>query len=450
MKAILRRWWPLLVRVSGNFWAAPMALGVLAIGSAALSLWLDSTGVTGFLADVGPPFSFQVEGARSLLATVAGSIVTVASLVFSLTLVALTLAAGNIGSRLLQRYMRKTTMQMTLGIFVATFLYAMVVLSAVAKGAVPPLSLGVSLLLAVLSIFWLVYAFHDLARSIQVDNAVAELARDLHRDIRRRAVETHADLHEIDPVRLPVLFSVRAEADGYLQAVDHDGLIAAARQADAVVTLHRRGGDFVLAGEELAGIAMAVPREEDAAAVSERLRQAVLDALVQGTSRAQGEDPTFAVHLVVEIAGRALSPGVNDFYTALACVDHLGAALASTLRLKLHRGRFGDEDGCLRLISHELTFEMIAGSALDPLRQCAAGYPPILLRLVEMLARLAPLAASPRERELLAWPGRQCLVDAGRLLPNPSDHDKVAHAYRRLEEALEISAEAGKAASQSA
>jgi len=449
MKSVLRCWWRLLVRVSGNFWAAPMALGGLAVGLAALSLWLDATGATAFLARVGPPFSFEVEGARTLLATVAGSIVTVASLVFSLTLVALTLAAGNIGSRLLQRYMRKTTMQMTLGIFVATFLYAMVVLSVVAKGAVPPLSLGVSLLLAILSIFWLVYAFHDLARSIQVDNAVAELARDLHRDIRRRAVEAHADLREIEPARLPVLFSVRAEADGYLQAVDHEGLIAAARRADAVVTLRRRSGDFVLAGEELAGVAMAVPRDADAA-VAETLRKAVLDALVLGARRAQGEDPTFAVHLVVEIAGRALSPGVNDFYTALACVDHLGAALASALRLNLHRGRFGDEDGCLRLISNELTFEMIAGSALDPLRQCASGYPPMLLRLMEMLARLAPMAAVPGERELLAWHGRQCLVDAARLLPNPADHDKVVQAHRRLEEALAAKAVAEGAKPQSA
>ena len=441
MSSLYRRFWRLLLRTSGTFWFAPMALALVAVVLAALCLWVDSTGATTFLAGIGPPFSFQVDGARSLLSTVAGSIITVASLVFSLTLVALTLAAGNIGSRLLQRYMRKTTMQLTLGIFVGTFLYVMVVLSVVAKGAVPPLSLGVALLLTVVSIFWLIYAFHDLARSIQVDKAVADLARDLHRDIRRRAVESHIDLREIDKVRLPVLFRVLAKADGYVQAVNRDGIVAAAREAEAVVTLRRRSGDFVLAGEELADVAMAAPAVGEAAGVAERLREAVQDSVVLGTSRAEGEDPTFAVHLVVEIAGRALSPGVNDFYTALACVNHLGAALAATLRMELHSGRYGDEDGWLRLISNELTFRMIADSALDPLRHCAVGYPPVLLQLIDMLLRLAPMTRSQSEREVLAWHGHQCLVDAGRLLRNAADHEVAVRTHRRLEAALDRSAE---------
>lgn len=436
MRAMRRLLWPALLRISGNFWFLPGSLALLSLALAALCLWLDERGITAFLADVGPPFSFHVEGARSLLAVVAGSIITVASLVFSLTLVALTLAAGNIGSRLLQRYMRKTTMQMTLGIFVGTFLYTMVVLAAVAEGAVPPLSLGIALLLTIVSIFWLIYAFHDLSRSIQVDTAVAELADDLDRSIRKRAVRNRSEAREIPGVELPLLFSVPAERDGYLQAIDHDNLVAAARTANAVVTLTRRSGTFVLEGEEVARIAMAVPQVDEPSEKTADIARAVHAALVQGMSRAQGEDPTFAVHLIVEIAGRALSPGVNDFYTALACVDHIGSALATSLRLQLHSGRFADDEGCVRLISNELTFRMIADNALDALRQCAGGHPPVLLHLLQLLVRLAPLAGAKQEREVLSWHGQQLLADANRLVRNPADLQAIEAAHDQLGAAL--------------
>ncbi len=176
--------------MAASFWFHP-SLMALAAGLLALALLAgERAGMTEALSDWGPPFSVGAEGARSPLSTISGSIITVASLVFSLTLVALTLAAGSIGARLLQRYLRKRTIQLTLGIFVATFVFALIVQSAVgtAEDGVPRLAVFLALVLSICSLFWLIFAFHDLARTIQVDNAVASLSADLQRAPDRHAL----------------------------------------------------------------------------------------------------------------------------------------------------------------------------------------------------------------------------------------------------------------------
>lgn len=404
MIAALSRILVLTRRIAGSFWFLPGSMALLSALAAMALLAVDRAGLTGTLADWGPPFSVGAEGARSLLSTIAGSIITVASLVFSLTLVALTLAAGSIGARLLQRYMNKRTIQLTLGIFVATFVFSLIVQSSVGGDAansgdtdgVPRLSVFLALLLAIASLFWLIFAFHDLARTIQVDNAVASLSSDL-----RKALQNHAESDGNDPLPLPpgerpVRFSIAAGCDGYIQLIDYEALVKMAEASNAVVRLERAAGDFVLAEATLLQVEAAADAEG-----AERLWQDALKAVVFGPQRTEESDITFRIHLLVEIAARALSSGVNDFYTALICIDHLGAALAATLRSDLRSGRFPDGEGYLRVIALPLSFSVLADAALEPIRQSAGALPPVLSRLIDLTRRLAGLAGHRRELAVL-------------------------------------------------
>lgn len=435
----------LLRRVAGSFWFIPAVMALVAALGAMAVLALDRSGATEVLDEWGPPFSVGAEGARSLLSTIAGSIITVASLVFSLTLVALTLAAGSIGARLLQRYMHKRTIQLTLGVFVATFVFALIVQSAIGGGdlaGVPQLSVFLAVLLALASLFWLIFAFHDLAGSIQVDNAVASLSADLQAALKRHAVEdSHAE-PPLAPGERPVRFTLAAGSDGYVQFVDYSALVELAAEANALVRVRWAAGEFVLAEAELLEIEAAARPE-----AVECLRRDALKAFALGPQRTEESDITFRIHLMVEIAARALSPGVNDFYTALICIDHLGSALATTLRSDLQSGRYVDREGFLRVIGQPLTFATLAESALDPVRQSANGLPPVLLRLITLCGRLAGLARRPAELAVLRRHVQALRADVQDATPNTQDRSQLgtaaAEALRTIDAAEAAMAQGG-------
>ena len=424
-------------RLTVSFWLVPSTMAVLAIVFAFALLGLDRAGTTRGLEELGPPFSIGVDGARSLLSTITGSVITVASLVFSLILIALTLAAGSIGARLLQRYMRKRTIQLTLGVFVATFVYSLLVQSALggAEYGVPRLSVFVALLLAIASLFWLIFAFHDLARTIQVDNAVASLSNDLVAALTRQAEAASGCSESALPQKemaLPVRFDLPCETDGYVRSIDHEALVTLAAAADAVVRVRCGPGDFLLREQTLAEVRAAADSE-----ATERLRQEVPRVIVLGPSRSELGDPTFRIHLLVEIATRALSPGVNDLYSALICIDHLGRALATALRLGLHSGEYCDNSGTLRVVGHALSFETLVDAALNPIRQAAAGLPPVQQRLLGIIAQLASLTSDDKQKVALKGQADCVLADAQEKVRNDVDREAIREAHRAALIALE-------------
>ena len=225
-------------------------MSVSAVVLATVTLALDYAVSLPRLARVGGVFAAGPEGARAVLAAIAGSMVTVASLVFSMTLVTLQLASSQLGPRLIARFMRDRINQVVLGTFIATFLYALLVLQTVTESGaqpfVPHLSLTVALALTLLSLGWLVYFIHHVADSIQADTVIAGVAADLTHALERQYSQLAADdraAAATQPVPADVISqpaaSIPAGRGGYIQAIDAQALLGLARKHDLVIEILR-------------------------------------------------------------------------------------------------------------------------------------------------------------------------------------------------------------------
>ena len=369
-------------RLRSSFWFVPGLMTVGAFAAALIMLWVDTTpwntGVFWWMASS----PAGEDGARLVLSTIAGSMMTVASLVFSMTLIALTLAAGNIGPRLIERFMDNRINQIALGLFLATFVYSLLVLRAITGGDtpfIPHLSISFAMLMALLSFGWLIVFIHDMASSIQVDNVIARVGDELS-DSFRQLAKQHPDAILVSTDEPMPGTPIRAGRSGYIQAIDPKTLLEFAEDRDVIVQMQKRPGHFVIPSSIIAHVVG--PGDED---VGETMRS----AMVLGPKRTATQDSTFSIDLIVEIAARALSPGINDFYTALACVDHLAAALDIALERGLPGNGFQDKNGRLRLVLDPITIDGLLDTAFHPLRRAGCTNVSVTVRLLDSLTMLA-------------------------------------------------------------
>jgi len=385
----------------------------------------------------------RAEGARSLLSTLAGSVITVTGVAFSITIVSLQLASTQFGPRMLRNFMRDISNQLVLAVLVATFVYCLLVRTV--RGAdgpsadqfVPSISITVGLLLAVCSIGALVYFIHHMSAAIQADNVVAAVAADLNRAIdalfpARLGGETPTPPSE---ARAPAPGEaegvvVAASASGYLQAIDADRLLPLLAERDRAGRIEHRPGRFVIEGD---GLMVVWP----AARLDEEVIPALRKAFVLGRQRTLTQDAEFGFDQLAEIAVRALLPGINDPATATACLDRLGAALCRVARRLLPSPCRFDREGRLRIVTTSVTFPDVVHAAFDRIRQNARGSVPVLIRLVEVVAIVARQAPPDELRRALL---RQVTMvgRAGRELPEPSDREAVGRRVRAAEQALAL------------
>lgn len=378
----------LIHRLRASFWFLPGLMAVAAFAVAVASLSADAAGVSDRLRALGVLFAFEKDSARSLLSTLAGAMVTVVSLVFSLTLVTLTVAAGNLGARLLDRYMQNAVTQATMGLFAGTFVFTVMVLSSIGTKPVevPALSVVLALLMSIASIAWLMYGFHDLARSLQIDQAASEIARSLRRRIRdaaaRRDTGPAADIAALSGEP-----SLRVDAGdtGYVESIDWQALGVLARGRGLQFDVEVAQGAYVTPLDTVVAVHGDPGADPD---LEERVRAAIL----VGRVRTEADDMMFLVHLLVEIACRALSPGVNDLYTALACADHLCGCMVEALRHGLVRRVVRGDDGRILVCMRSADVRRMAATSLATLRRNGVGNTTFALRLIRNLERLAPAA----------------------------------------------------------
>lgn len=350
-------------------------------------------------------FGLGAEGARALLATIAGSMISIAATVFSITIVALSLAAGQLGPRLLRTFMRDRGTQLSLGMFIATFAFCIVVLGVVHGGDaapfVPSASVTAALVLALGSLAVLIYFIHHVATSIQAPEVIAVVGSDLDDAIDAlfplplSATGSSANLQT--PVRLHDGGGtiVCAPTSGYVQHIDMGALVALAVEADLIVSLARRPGDHVIAGTVIATV---WPQTQ----FDDAWRKRVCKAFRFGRVRTPVQDLQVLISQLVEIAQRALSPGINDPGTAEACIDRLAAALGTLAGRQLQSGHLADDSGRTRLlVSRPDTFKSLLDAAFDPIRNYSAGSLQVGLKLAGVIAELAQLAQGEAQRQAL-------------------------------------------------
>ena len=377
------------------------------------------------------------DAARQILTAIATAVITVVGLVFSITIVALTLASTQFGPRMLRNFVRDRGTQVTLGTFVATFVYAVLAVGSISHGRrgdfVPHLCVTVALGLVLAALGVLIYFIHHIAKTIQLPQVIASIAGDLSDavDAEVAAIDGASDAGEAGPsvaelrTRLAETgATVPAAKSGYLQFVAYADLVDIAAQSDGVVRLLYRPGHFVVEGLPLAE----VWPPDAAAGVARRLER----AHVTGPHRTLAQDLTFAIDQLVEIAIRALSPAVNDTFTAMTCIDWLSDGLCKVSARWNPRVVHRDGLGHVRVIAAEVRYDRFVERAFDKVRQAGRGMPAILIRQLDGLSRIAQKTASDPHRHVLVEQADMILRSSEESIPEQADRAAVRRRYDAL------------------
>lgn len=381
-----------LLRFTNNlresYWFVPTIMAVAAMLLAVGMVWLDSHHATTWMDRLPWLYAARPDGARSLLSSIGGSMIGVAGTTFSVTIAAVVYASGQYGPRLLSNFMSDRGNQVTLGTFIATFLYSLIVVRTIRSPGenageaafVPQLAVLVGVLLVLCSIAVLIYFIHHVPSRIHINSVIERIGDRLLEEIDNRfPVFVGQPLDEkTDDARIPAAFrsdadaaaierrsGIRAKHTGYIQLIDEKALIAVARDHDLVLRLQYQAGDFTHRGSVLVEAWPAEALDDDAAS-------ALRNAFAMGSRRTGLQDLRFLIDELVEIAARALSPGVNDPFTANSCLDWLGAALSDLARRDLPSRLRADDDERLRVITHPTTFAGFIDRGFGALAQYAA------------------------------------------------------------------------------
>jgi uncharacterized membrane protein len=330
------------------------------------------------------------DSARSILSTISAAMIGVAGTVFSVTLVALTLASSQFGPRLIKNFMYVRLNQIVLGSYIATYLYCLLVLMAVKDGSnytfIPSISILVAIIAAIANIILLIIFIHQIAVSIQADKVIADISDFISHQIKtlfpEKMEEEDSENDTVNVSAAQAKFKeskpIRSPESGYLQYVDNESLIEFITEQDAFFKLYFRPGSYLVKGMEIGEIYSNTPWEKE---TFEKIDK----HFVIGKTKTSQQDLEFSVHQMVEIASRALSSGINDPYTAIACIDNLTTTMSNLAQVKFHSKCKYDEEGKLRIVADVLDFEGVLDAAFNQIRQFSEGSTAVIIRLMEAM-----------------------------------------------------------------
>ena len=426
MNARLRK---LFNQLGETFWLVPAAMVLAAVLLAIGLLSLDRSGrLPGWLTESDWFYNGGGTGARTLLGAIASSAIGVAGTVFSITIAALSLAAGQMGPRLLRNFTSDRGVQMTLGAFLGTFSYALMVLRSVRTQEegpfTPHLALSVGILLAFACVATLLYFVAHMANRINVDTVV-DLVSD---DVRVAMKATVTDKVQDEPP--PPAFWANATPivdarRGYLQQLDEKGLAEWAASQGTAIRLLARKGDYVFPGAPIAVMSVQVPEAEEA----------VRRATALGAARGSSGDAEYAVRQLVEVAVRALSAGINDPHTAMSVLDRLGATLCDLAGTHLPSGVTA-HNGAVALVVPSVSYRSLVDVMFHMIRQNAAGSTAVMIRMLDVLTAVIAREGDAARREVLARHADLIWADAQREIGNKEDVADVGRRHATLRRTL--------------
>jgi uncharacterized membrane protein len=416
-----------------NLWLVPAVEVLIAVLLFAGTYALDRAAYNGVFRVPGWAISGSADAARQILTAIAAAIITVVGVVFSIVIVALTLTSTQFGPRMLRNFIRDRGTQLTLGTFVATFVYAILALGSIGQGArgnfVPHISITVMLVLMVADLAVLIYFLHHIAVQIQLPQVIAGIAGDL-----AQAIELQAG----DPAvgagaQLATLLiadmdgpggEVAAPRSGYLQYIQHRTLVRIATEKGAVIHVRYRPGHFLVQGHPYATVWPA--------SAAEQVARELARAHITGPYRTLAQDVSFGIDQLVEICIRALSAAVNDTFTALTCIDWIGDSLCKVTGRWQPTRVYRDAAGAVRLIATETTYERLVQRAFEKVRQAGHGMPAVLIRQLDALAKIMERAAAPEDRQLLLDQAAMIERLSAASVGEQSDRDDISRAHQRV------------------
>ena len=422
-----------------NLWLIPTALVVAAVVLFLITYAVDRAADNGSITLPNWVNSGSADAARTILTTIAASVLTVVGVVFSITILALTLASTQFGPRMLRNFISDRGTQFTLGTFVGTFVFSVLALGSVAQDPggpfVPHLSVTVALLLLLADLGVLIYFIHHIATTIQLTEVVHRIAHDLDRAIddlymgdapdgaEAAALARRAATHSRPtPVRFPPCAADTSRPSGTTSS-----------SAPRPRTRQLSGSNTAPATSSFAAVHWRSSRPG-------RQRRAIAQALerghVVGPHRTLQQDVQFAIDQLVEIALRALSPAVNDTFTALTCIDWLGDGLCKITSVGLPDGIHRDSAGNVRVIEAALSYDGVVNRAFDKIRQAGRGMPAVNIRQLDSLAKIAEYTGTDEQRSVFERQAASILRSAEESVPEPNDRSDIGAAYDGLRRAL--------------
>lgn len=434
------RW--LWANLNSNYWFYPAMFAVTGAVLAFFMVWLDRNGFADFLNNVDWLIPARPTGANNMLTVIAGSMIGVASTVFSITIAAVAYASGNYGPRLLTNFMQDKGNQFSLATFIGTFVYALTVLRSVRTedevaasaadaaatalpGFVPQLSLLVAMGLMALSVAVLVFFLNHIPASIRINTVLEGIGRRLIEDIGTIYPDSNKGYEpDMPPSGQPVL----AVTSGYIQMIDFEGMAERAKSVETRIALKVRTGDFVHPGMMLAQLC---DKE-----VSDELADGVRSEFTVGATRTPEQDPQFLIDELVEIALRALSPGINDPFTAITAMHWLGTATAylGTRDLRKYIVE-SDEENTPRIIPLPDDFEHYLARGFGVVRTAAATSPTASLVMLDTLRNAAAPIDDEKRQALLMREGLRLVEQVREHLSGP-DLQEVEARYVLFAEAM--------------
>ncbi len=409
-----------------NLWRIPLGLSLASIALFGLTMIPDTLDALGY---VRLPTWFTMGGiddARAILSAMLGCISTVLALIFSVALLVLSMVATLFGPRLLYRFLADWVTQFTIGLFMATFVFLCLVFLVTHQDEhsrfVPQTALIVGWVLVLVSFGFLVFYSHRIATSIQNPDLVARIVDDIRHEMAPPCGQGTPPSTEVVEQHLAEGAPVVCEESGYVQEIDHLGLVADASSADAVVHLLFRPGQFVLRGEQLGS----VWPEDKASQIKMKGRVRL------GRHRTLSQDGEFGIAQIVEIALRALSPAVNDTFTGVACVDWIGDALLVCAEAPDGQAVWYDEKGKARLRVRPVRLERLIRLSFDQIRQAGADNPAVLIRMLDIIRRTLPRVSDDAARKALVEEAQAIWEAAQAKVAIELDRRDVEAAWRKV------------------
>jgi uncharacterized membrane protein len=418
----------------------PSLIVVVSVALAIALIEADTVGNDRWLAQWPRLFGAGPEGARGMMSTIAGSMMSVVGVTFSMILVVLALASSQYTSRILRNFMRSRITQVVLGVFAGIFTYCLIVLRSIRGGGesafVPSLSVFFGFVLALGGVGTLMFFIHHIASSIQASSIIASVAQETLASIDRLFPEKLGQgpgEDDDDQTQCPLSERnwriVPARQSGYIQSVNNAALLRLASDRKTIVRMEHGIGEFVVQNTMLVSLALEDPPDQETIA-------AVQATFSISRHRTVDQDAAFGIRQIVDVALKALSPGINDTTTAAMCVDYLMTVLARIAPRGIPSS-YRCEDGELRVIAKGPSFESLLAESFDQIRSNAEGNVAIMSRMLDALQTLAGLTSSPHRRQSLRKQVHWIAELAKRTISPPHDRARIESLLTRVRGMLE-------------
>jgi uncharacterized membrane protein len=434
----------LLFNLRHNYWFVPSVMALAAMGLATISVSADL-----FYADRLPDsiawlLRSEAEGARAILSTVAGSTITVAGVVFSMTILSVSHATSNYGSRLLLKFLDDRRNQFTLGTFTATFIYCLLVLRTVSLpdangvgGFVPNLSVLLAIAFAIISVGVLIAFIHHVPSSIYIGKVTADrgemLVNQLEESFPSRTDDgpSSAEFTLDDAAQ----GSVAAGRSGYIGALDVEGLVSYAQEQDIKIDVLKQPGDFVYVKSEILRYSSSqkLDNGEHEAAEDDPLQTQLTALFGVGNQRTTAQDIRFLLEELQQIAERALSPGINDPYTAMTCLDQLACAASTIIDMEPRNPVILDKDGTPRVRMPATTFASVFDEMFQPLIDSIASSFLVSQHLIKLLLELVECAEGSANKDKI---GDFAGVFMKKIKTHLADEQRISEIVKQIQPLL--------------